>query len=283
MAKHNSVEGNIFKIKRFSIHDGPGIRTSVFLKGCPMKCVWCHSPEGISPAKSLWYNKNLCIACGKCTEACPTNALQLTDAISKISIDRNICNLSGECITVCPTHALQFTGYKVTVDEVVEEIEKDLVYFQNSGGGVTLTGGEALFQPEFSTAILQACKERNIHTAIETCLFCKREVIDQVLPYVDLFYCDLKIFDSEEHKRYTGRNNEIIKDNFRYLASSGKKMIVRLPLIENITDTSENRKTITDFVKEVDENIPVELISYNPLTENNYNRLGIPFLLHKHK
>jgi pyruvate formate lyase activating enzyme len=283
MAKHNSIEGNIFKIKRFSIHDGPGIRTSVFLKGCPMKCVWCHSPEGISPAKSLWYSKNLCIACGKCTDVCPTNALQLTDAIGKINIDRKACNLSGECITVCPTHALQFTGYKVTVDEVVEEIERDLIYFQNSGGGVTLTGGEALFQPEFSTAILQACKERNIHTTIETCLFCKREVIDKVLPYVDLFYCDLKIFDSQEHKHYTGRDNQIIKDNFRYLASSGKKMIVRLPLIEQITDTVENRKAIADFVNEIDKNIPVELINYNPLTENNYNRLGIPFLLHKHK
>lgn len=280
MEKRNSITGNIFKIKRFSVHDGPGIRTSIFLKGCPMKCVWCHSPEGISPANELWYNQNLCIACGQCVEACPTNALQLTAGINqKIEIDRKACNLSGECVKICPTNALQFTRQKASVDEIIKEIEKDRTYYQNSGGGVTLTGGEALYQPEFSTAILKACKERNIHTAIETCLFCKKEVIDQVLPFVDLFFVDLKIFDAEQHKHYTGRNNKLIKDNFRYLASVGKKIIVRLPLIGNITDTPANRKAIEDFVAETNENIPIELINYNPLTENNYKRLGIPFLL----
>lgn len=282
MVKRNSGEGDVFKIKRFSVHDGPGIRTSVFLKGCPLKCVWCHSPEGISSANSLWYNKNFCIACGECVEACPSNALRLTDdATPEIEIDRNACRLSGECVKTCPTNALQFTAYKATVAEIITEIEKDLAYYQTSGGGVTLTGGEALYQPEFSFEILKGCKERNIHTAIETCLYCDREVIDLILPYVDLFFIDLKLFDDILHKKYTGRSNERIKDNFRYIAASGKKIIVRIPLIENITDTTENRKAIMDFVAETNENIPVELIRYNPLTENNYNRLGIPFLLKK--
>jgi pyruvate formate lyase activating enzyme len=280
MVKRNS--GDVFKIKRFSVHDGPGIRTSVFLKGCPLKCVWCHSPEGISSANSLWYNKNFCIACGECVEACPTNALRLTDdATPEIEIDRNACRLSGDCVKTCPTNALQFTGFKATVAEILTEIEKDLAYYQTSGGGVTLTGGEALYQPEFSSEILKGCKEQNIHTAIETCLYCDREVLDLILPYVDLFFIDLKLFDDVLHKKYTGRSNERIKDNFRYIAASGKKIIVRIPLIENITDTIENRKAIMDFVAETNENIPVELISYNPLTENNYNRLGIPFLLKK--
>jgi len=282
MVKRNPDEGDVFKIKRFSVHDGPGIRTSVFLKGCPLKCVWCHSPEGISSANSLWYNKNFCIACGECVEACPTKALRLTDdATPEIEIDRNVCRLSGDCVKTCPTNALQFTGYKATVAEIITEIEKDLAYYQTSGGGVTLTGGEALYQPEFSTEILKGCKERNIHTAIETCLYCDRAVIDLILPYVDLFFIDLKIFDTVQHKKYTGRSNEKIKDNFKYIAASGKKIIVRIPMIENITDTIENRKAVMDFVAETDENIQVELIAYNPLTENNYNRLGIPFLLMK--
>ncbi|MGQ8336216.1 glycyl-radical enzyme activating protein [Sunxiuqinia sp. A32] len=284
MVKNNSMEGKIFKIKRFCVHDGPGIRTSVFLKGCPMKCVWCHSPEGISSGNSLWYNKNLCISCALCVNACPTNSLLLTgEPVSQIEINRKTCNLSGECITICPTNALQFTGYKATVNEIVEEIEKDLTFYQKSGGGVTLTGGEALHQPEFTTAILKACKDLNIHTTIETCLYCDREAIDQVLPYVDLFFVDIKIFDTKQHKLHTGRNNEKIKDNFRYLATTGKKIIVRIPLISDITDTVANKTAIKNFVSEIDENIPIELINYNPLTENNYARLGIPFLLQKNK
>jgi pyruvate formate lyase activating enzyme len=207
-------------------------------------------------------------------EACPTNALQLNQ---KIEIDREACNLTGECVNICPTNALQFTQQKVSVNEIITEIEKDLIYYQNSGGGVTLTGGEALYQPEFSTAILKACKERNIHTAIETCLFCKKDAIEKVLPFVDLFFVDLKIFEPEQHQRYTGRDNKKIKDNFRYLASIGKKIIVRLPLVPDITDTLENQKAIEDFVAETNKNIPIELINYNPLTENNYIRLGIPF------
>ena len=194
---------------------------------------------------------------------------------------RNTCSLSGDCVKTCPVNALQFTGYKITVDDVMLEIEKDLAFYESSGGGVTLTGGEALYQPQFSAEILKRCKELNIHTAIETCLYCEKEDIDLILPYIDLFYVDLKLFDAALHKQYTGKGNGKIKDNFKYISATGKKVIVRIPLIEDITDTNLNRTAIMDFVFEADRNIPVELINYNPLTENNYTRLGLPFILKK--
>ncbi|HAM09873.1 MAG: hypothetical protein A2X05_17810 [Bacteroidetes bacterium GWE2_41_25] len=282
MGKHDQREGWIFKIKRFSIHDGPGIRTSVFMKGCPLKCVWCHNPEGINPDISIWYNRKLCIACGQCVEVCPTKALKLTyDPAPVIKIDKRSCHLTGECINTCPTNALQFTGYKTTIDESIREIEKDLAYYQISGGGVTLTGGEPLYQAEFSSEILKACKQRNINTAIETSLYCEKDIIDRILPYVDLFIVDLKIFDPSQHTLFTGRSNENIIENFRHLAASEKTVLVRIPLIVNITDTNENKAAITNFVFETNEKIQVEYINFNPLTENKYIQLELPYLLKK--
>jgi pyruvate formate lyase activating enzyme len=280
MGNNYQGEGDLFKIKRFSIHDGPGIRTTVFLKGCPLNCIWCHSPEGISQVNSLWYNKNLCIACGQCVNACPSEALSMTtDEIPLIRIDRTKCNLNGACVKFCPSNALQFTGFRATPGDILSEIEKDLLYYRTSDGGVTLSGGEALLQPEFSLEILKGCKVRNIHTAIETSLFCEKETLDLILPYVDLFIADLKISDPVLHEYYTGKSNSTILDNFLYLVAKGANITVRIPMIENITNTSVNMQSIIDFVLATDKNIPVELISYNLLTENNYTRLGLPFLL----
>lgn len=273
-------EGFVLKIKRFSLHDGPGIRTSVFLKGCPLNCIWCHSPEGISQDISIWYNRNLCIFCGHCVKTCPEGALALiSDNESYIQIDRELCKLSGECVTICPSNALQFTGYKSSVSGIVDEIEKDVTYYLASGGGVTLSGGEPLYQPEFTKEILEECRKRMIHTAVETSLFCEKDTLDLISPFVDLFIVDLKIFDSNSHKYYTGKVNETIKENFHYIALQGKDILVRIPLIDNITNTKENIKAITDFVSEIRKDIQIEKISYNPLTENNYKKLDIPFLL----
>lgn len=273
-------KGIIFKIKRFSIHDGPGIRTSVFLKGCPLNCIWCHSPEGISQNISIWYNSNLCIGCGQCVKACPNIALELiSGANNQINIDRELCNISGDCVRICPTNSIQFTGSVTDVSGIMSEVEKDILYFQKSGGGVTLTGGEPLSQPEFSAGILKECRKRNIHTAIETSLFCGKNAIDLVSDNVDLFLIDLKISDSAAHRVYTGKGNEIIRGNFHYLARQGKNIIVRIPLIKNITDTENNINAITQFVAETRKDIMIEKISYNPLAENNYRKLGIPFLL----
>jgi len=280
MANSAEIIGTIFKIKRFSVHDGPGIRTSVFLKGCPLNCIWCHSPEGISPDITIWYDKSLCIACGECVMTCPYRALKLVhEPEHLIQIDRKLCSLTGDCIKICPTGAIQFTGSKITVSGVMSEIEKDMMYYTNSGGGVTLTGGEPLYQPEFSGKILEECRRLNIHTAIESCLFCERGTISSLIDFVDLFIVDLKLFDESRHIRYTGKPNDIIKDNIRYLSESGKSIIIRIPMIDNITDTEDNKTSIRNFINSIDSRIPIEYLSYNPLAGNNYKKLDIPFLL----
>jgi len=280
MGKQTDTTGTIFKIKRFSVHDGPGIRTSVFLKGCPLNCIWCHSPEGINPKITIWYNQNICIACGKCVEVCPTSALKLIqDREPFIQIDRNLCNTSGDCVRICPTNAIQFTGSVTTVSEEVIEIEKDQSYYLASGGGVTLTGGEPLYQPDFSIGILEECKRRKIHTALETSLFCDHEVLNRVSEYIDLFIIDMKIFDPVQHEYFTGKPNGIIKQNLIHLAKSGKDILVRIPLIKDVTDTDINKKAIIDFVQGISEKIPIEFIKNNPLAKNNYKKLGIHFLL----
>lgn len=280
MVTEKDTEGTVFKIKRFSIHDGPGIRTAVFLKGCPLQCIWCHSPEGLSPEISVWHDPATCILCEECIKACPEKAVELsTDPKPLISINRSLCKNSGSCVEVCPSNAMQFTGSVKRVSEIMDEIGKDRLYYNTSNGGITLTGGEPLFQPDFSEALLRACKEKHIHTAVETCLFCDKNVIEKILDYTDLFIIDLKIHDSDHHKNYTGKPNEIIKDNFRYLVVTGRPIIVRIPLVKGITDMQENLDSIVQFVHETDKTIQVELIRYNHLAKNNYDKLGVPFLL----
>lgn len=280
MGRQSEIDGVVFKIKRFSLHDGPGIRTSIFLKGCPLNCIWCHSPEGISNEISIWYNINVCIKCGICVEACPEKALSLdTRELPYISINRESCKLSGECVNVCPSNALQFTGYKINVPDLLKEIEKDHTYLKISGGGITLTGGEPLYQPEFSGALLKECVKRGIHTTIETSLLCDKDVVEQISGNVDLFIVDLKIFDTDQHNFYTGKHNEIIKENFRYIAAAGKNIIVRIPLVENISAKEENLNAIFEFVKETRSDIIIEKIAFNPLAGNNYKKLGIPYFL----
>lgn len=280
MERTHETEGMIFKIKRFSIHDGPGIRTSVFLKGCPLNCAWCHSPEGISSEISIWYSENLCIGCGQCVQACPNNALHMNNNSNPyVKITRGLCKASGDCVKICPTNALQLTGSTITASEIIDTIENDLVYYRTSGGGVTLTGGEPLYQPGFSTEVLKECRKRKIHTAIETCLFCEKDLIHSISDLVDLFIVDIKLFDPYLHKYYTGKTNEIIKENFRLIADRGKDILVRIPIIDNITNNEKNIKAIIEFVNKTGKDILIEKISFNPLTENSYKRLGIPFSL----
>lgn len=275
------MKGNIFKIKRFSIHDGPGIRTSVFLKGCAMRCVWCHNPEGLSGNQEVWHEKSLCIACGRCAESCTTEAISLDSGNKTVSINRDLCRLNGNCVTICPTGAIQFTGRTMRVEDVLDEIEKDMVFYNTSSGGVTLTGGEPFFQPDFSAEILWECRKRKIHTAVETCLLGEWNVLKEFLSDIDLFIVDLKIFEPEKHLLYTGKSNEQILGNFRMLATQGKNIIVRIPLIPGITDSQSNTEALTAFVYSINENITIEKVKYNSFARNNYDKLGIPFKMNE--
>jgi len=282
MADSEDIKGTIFKIKRFAVHDGPGIRTAVFLKGCPLNCIWCHSPEGIDQNISIWYNSNTCITCGRCIESCPEDALSFSEGERKqIIINRDLCNLSGVCVTVCPTEAIQFTGEIKSTSEIISEILKDQLFYESSDGGVTLTGGEPLFQPEFTLSILKECKKLKIHTAIETSLHCEKELLMKVAEYVDLFIVDMKLADSLEHRKYTGTGNERIRENFSYIAESEKKTLVRIPLIPYVSDTDKNKRAIAEYVNSFNRAIPIEYLEYNPLAGNNYKRLNIPFALTK--
>ena len=269
--------GTVFNIKRFSVHDGPGIRTSIFLKGCPLNCIWCHNPEGIDSAVTIWYNRNICISCGECITACRQNALGFNSAENRfISIDRSLCTLNGDCVRACPSGAIEFTGRIYSVSAIMEEVRRDITFYIRSGGGVTITGGEPLFQPQFCLEILKACKAEKIDTAIETSLFCEREVLVNLLDRTDLFIVDMKIFDPGKHEQYTGKSNIAIKENLKYLADTGKEIIVRVPLIRGITDSAENLESIRDFVVGLNGAIPVEYLNYNPLAKNKYQKLGLP-------
>jgi len=276
----NSVSGKIFKIKRFSLHDGPGIRTTVFLKGCPLHCIWCHSPEGVDTAITIWHDKNNCIGCGECVLSCPENALMIDfGKKNSILIDRTKCINTFNCVNACPSRSLQTTGSSVNSSFIIDEIKKDISFYKSSGGGITLSGGEPLFQPDFAIDILKKCREEGIHTAMETCLFAERTFVKAAMEWTDLFIIDLKIFNNDDHIKYTSQSNDIIIENFRYLAEKGKSILVRVPLIDKISDTLENIEAIREFVRKNNPCIPVELLIFNPLTKNNYDRLGIPYYM----
>jgi glycyl-radical enzyme activating protein len=272
------LRGTIFDIKRFAVHDGPGIRTTVFLKGCPLACRWCHNPEGIESEIQLWYHESRCIRCGLCVDVCREKALRAEPSgRSFIQIDRERCTLNADCVSRCPSHALEWAGREVSVGEVMEEVAKDRLFYEMSGGGVTLSGGEPLQQASFCREILQACKDRGLSTTVETCLHAPRETVDAMIPLVDHFLVDLKLWDGQSHQQYTGKDNKLIHENFRYLAARHLHVTVRIPLIENLTDTADNIEAIEKFVFSVNSDITIEKLDYNPLTPSKYRRLGKEF------
>jgi len=265
------TSGIVFDIQRYSIHDGPGIRTTVFLKGCPLRCSWCQNPESQNREPELLLNKTLCIGCGRCIPVCTAGANSLFGKRSRI--DRAKCVRCGICVTSCPNQARRMSGKLMTVDEVVKEVKKDLKFYETSGGGVTLSGGEATFQPDFASAILRKSKELMIHTALETCGYVSWKVLDELLPYVDLVLYDIKHWDSERHQRGTGVGNQIIFENARRVAGL-KPMKVRVPLIPGFNDSEHDIRSIASFVGLLPNQIAMELLAYNPLGEGKYERLG---------
>jgi pyruvate formate lyase activating enzyme len=203
--------GRVFDIKRYAINDGPGIRVTIFLKGCPLACRWCHNPESISPEVQKLYTASKCIGCGECVKVCPLQACELTEEGIKTNAD--LCDVCGKCAEVCPAKATEMSGQYESVDDLMAVIEKERPFFEQSGGGVTFSGGEPLLYPKFLTEILDACGERSIHRAVDTAGLAKKDVLLKIASRTDLFLFDLKLMDSEKHKNWTGVGNEVILDN----------------------------------------------------------------------
>ena len=267
------MEGIITSIQRMSIHDGPGIRTTVFMKGCNLRCEWCHNPETWSKKNQLQYFQDKCLNCKKCIEACHKDALKMT--VDGLLIDRNKCTNCGDCLSNCFSEALTMVGKKVAVDEVMKILLQDKAFYQESKGGVTISGGEPLLQRGFIKELLIACKQKNIHTAIETNLYSNWEIIEDLLPFVDLWMCDLKIANTAIHKLHTGHANEIIIKNLKNLSVRNVPMIVRTPVIPGINDTTNAISGICNIIKDMKNIIYYELLGFHSLGFNKFGSLGM--------
>jgi len=277
--------GTIFDIKKFAVHDGPGIRSTVFLKGCYLNCIWCHNPEGISNQIDLWYFENKCIKCHQCIASCQNKALSVQEKpLPHITIDAEKCTNVGSCVQVCPTGALTFDGRLISSEEIVDILMDDHLFYEQSGGGITLSGGDPLYQPNFSYEILTGCKRKGIHTAIETSLYVQQNILEKLVPAIDLFIVDMKLFDASEHQRYTGVKNDLIKSNIRYLVNQNVNLLIRIPLIPGITALNNNIKKIASFVHNLRADIKIELMNYNIMAESKYQVMNKSFsLLHDMK
>jgi len=265
----------IFDIKRYAINDGPGIRIVVFLKGCNLNCAWCHNPESISTETERMYAPAKCIQCGTCVMACPEKAITLTS--DGIITDAERCNMTGRCAEVCPTKAIEISGRQMSVAEIMNEIEKERVFFDQSGGGVTFSGGEPLLQSKFLIELLDECGKRGIHRAVDTAGLANTEIILEVAKRTDLFLYDLKLMDSEKHQKWVGVPNEKILENLKSLAETGVKITIRIPLIGGVNDDAENMEATARFVAELSgEKKEVNLLPYHKIAQTKYQKLGRP-------
>ena len=266
----------VFDIKRFSTHDGIGIRTTVFLKGCPLRCKWCQNPEGLLPTAQVLYMENKCIHCLSCLNTSKKQGIEVKDR--KICLHREKKEDWNTIVDACPTRALQFDSTEYTIEQLVTEIKKDEAFFKREGG-VTISGGEPFLQPEGLVALLKACHEEGIHTAIETSLFTDLHWVKQALPYLDQIYADCKVFDTALHQKYTGVKNTLILDNIRFLLQSDKKehVIIRTPLIPTMTATKENIAAIASFLVSVYPDVHYEILNYNPLAQSKYAYLDMDY------
>lgn len=265
------LTGTVFNVQRCSVHDGPGIRTTVFLKGCPLACAWCHNPEGIDTAPTLMISADRCLSCGSCTEACPVDEGGAAPAGEPW--DRGICGRCGSCVEACPADARELAGHTYGVSDLVDRIEMDRVFFESSGGGVTFSGGEPLAQPEFLVACLVECRRRGLHTAVDTCGLAPRETLFEVAERADLLLFDLKHMDSDRHRAETGIGNRIILANLRALSECGAEIWIRIPVIPGFNDDPENIDATVAFLERLPHRHPVFLLPYHDIANGKRTRL----------
>ena len=263
--------GVLTAIQRFSLHDGPGIRSTVFFKGCNMRCAWCHNPETLSPAPEVLYYESKCVGCGACAAVCPSH----TVVGGKMVYDRSKCEDEGRCAQVCFSGALEVCGFEADVDRVLFEVMQDEAYYARSGGGVTLSGGEVLLQPAFALDLLRALRARGVHTAIESNLNVPFSVLEPLLPELDLVMCDLKTWDDGLHRKYTGVSNARIKENIARLKEAGVPVIVRTPVIPGVNDRPEEISAIAAFAAQLPNLLYYELLNFNPLGSSKYLALDV--------
>ncbi len=264
--------GKVFNIQRYCLHDGPGIRTTVFFKGCMLKCAWCHNPESQRLQEELICRIVKCVNCGKCATVCPNECHTYENGTHKF--DFSNCVLCGKCVSECPASALEIMGKDYTADEVIAEVVRDKIFYNTSGGGVTISGGEPFFQPEFLIEILAKCKKQGLHTAIETSGCTSEENIRKAAEYCDLFLYDFKLSDSDKHKEYTGVDNEKIIGNLKLLNSIGKKVWLRLPIIPLVNDNDFHFEEVAKIVNACDNIEKVQIEPYHKLGEAKYTGLG---------
>ncbi len=274
------TKGLIFDIQRFSLHDGPGIRTVVFFKGCPLRCKWCANPESLTNKPQLFYSKKDCIGCQQCVRACPQSALSFGD--DGVVIDRQACTLSFQCVGVCPSGALSQSGEWYTIDQVMDVVMKDLPFFKNSGGGITLSGGEALSQSAFAVALLKEAKARGLHTAVETSGYCAWEKLKSVLEYTDILLFDVKLINDAKHKEYIGVSNKRIQENLKKAVENGTPLVARIPVITSVNGDEQSITAFTERFKEAGVK-NVDLLPFHQLGAAKYEMAGVPYTFQDEK
>jgi len=262
----------VFDIKKYAVHDGPGIRTTVFFKGCPLRCAWCHNPEGQRAAPEVMVKASRCLpGCRECVKVCRPKAITRTRA--RLAVSRQECDGCGACAEACPSQALELAGRRIDVADLVTTIFQDAIFHESSGGGVTFSGGEPLMQPDFLEAVLAECRHRESRTAIDTCGYVPTAVLKRFLGKADLFLYDFKVMDEAKHKKYTGVSNRIILDNLRVLAESGQQVNIRIPLIAGVNDDDENVGRTAEFLRSLKAIKRISLLPYHGLAADKYRRL----------
>lgn len=271
------MTGTIFNIQKFCVNDGPGIRTTVFFKGCPLRCIWCHNPESKSAKPELFYNAKKCVKCGKCASVCDFNVHSFIDG--EHIFKRELCASCGKCEKVCPASALEMSGYEISTEDVIAAVLRDKIFYDNSGGGMTLSGGEPMLQYEFALELMKKAKENGLHTCMETCGYAPWENYQKISEYTDIFLFDYKVTNPEKHKEYTGVTNEKILENLKMLDSIGKSTILRCPIIPTLNDDTEHLLAIAKTANLLKNVIEINIEPYHPLGKGKSELLGKDYLL----